>query len=118
MRKMKVCIHNFEIMIGIKGRFFLVVLILFVSLILTAKGQDNRNDNVKLIKSYYNLRARVLHVEKVNEARWVLSNNSRYVGHFNLNGRIETSNLVLSDDTLFVSKRDTIICFNGKTGEK
>lgn len=118
MRKMKVCIYNFEIIINTKGSFFLVVLILLVLPIPTAKGQDNKNDNVKLIKSYYNLRARVLHVEKVNEARWVLSNNSRYVGHSNFNGRIVLSNLVLSDDTLFVSTRDTIICLNGKTGAK
>ncbi|WP_320018375.1 PQQ-binding-like beta-propeller repeat protein [Labilibaculum manganireducens] len=118
MSKIKSWSYNMNTLSNTTRRFYLVVTILFCVSLLPAKSQENSNTMLKLIKSHYNLRARVLHVEKVNEARWVFSNNERYVGHFNLSGRTESSNLVLSNDTMFVSKRDTIICFNGKTGEK
>lgn len=118
MSKIKGWCYNKNTLSNVVRRFYLVVTILFCVSLLPAKSQENSNTMLKLIKSYYNLRSRVLHVEKVNEARWVLSNNERYVGHFNLSGRTESSNLVLSNDTLFVSIRDTIICLKGKIGTK
>ena len=118
MRIKRTFIFKNNISLGSQKRLFLIISILFVLYIPSAKSQDNKSDYIALIKYCAGLKRRLVHVENINNARWVLSNNDRYVGHFNLNGRIKTSNLVLSHDTLFVSKRDTIICFNGKTGEK
>ena len=90
-------------------------MILSLLIIFPTKGQNKKD---KDLMQYYRLKSDSVDIAIDNQARIVLNNQIRYVGHFNLRGRIETSNLVLSDDTLFVSKRDTIICFNGKTGEK
>ncbi|WP_320018373.1 PQQ-binding-like beta-propeller repeat protein [Labilibaculum manganireducens] len=90
-----------------------IVLSLFI--VSSTKGQ---NKKVEDLMQYYRLKSDSIDIAIDNQARKVLNNQIRYIGHFNLSGRTESSNLVLSNDTIFVSKRDSIICFNGKTGEK
>jgi outer membrane protein assembly factor BamB len=90
-------------------------IVLSLILILPTMGQNKKGED---LMRYYRLKSDSINLEIDNQAQIVLNNQIRYVGNFNLSGRIESSNLVLSDDTLFVSKRDTIICFNGKTGER
>lgn len=118
MNKNEMCICKNPISWMVNSKLFLLISILFIASIYPIRAQENKDALIGLIKSHYNLRAKLVNIKVVNEARWVLSNNDRYVGHFNMNGRIESSSIVLSNDTLFVAKRDTIICLNGKTGVK
>ena len=90
-------------------------IVLSLLIVSSTKGQ---NKKVEDLMQYYRLKSDSINIAIDNQARKVLNSQIRYIGHFNMSGRIEFSNLELSNDTIFVAKRDTIICFDSKSGKK